>query len=77
MSKSQASFTRPTPTKKADTYGSLIFLPEEVGDLFVGDRTAETLASRPVRGPLKRLTDSVNRLFAILFHFFVRRAETG
>ena len=28
--------------------------------LFVGDQTAETLASRPVRGPLKRLRDSVN-----------------
>ena len=28
--------------------------------LFVGDQTAETLASRPVRGPLKGVWDSVN-----------------
>ncbi|MEY3624370.1 MAG: hypothetical protein RLZZ407_1929, partial [Pseudomonadota bacterium] len=49
-----------TTDKKADTYGSLIFTTRGVGDLFVGDRTAETLASRPVRGPLKRLRDSVN-----------------
>ena len=27
---------------------------------YVGDQTAETLASRPVRGPLKGVSDSVN-----------------
>ena len=31
-----------------------------VGDLFVGDQTAETLASRPVNRPLERVWDSVN-----------------
>ncbi len=31
-----------------------------VGDLFVGDQTAETLASRPVNRPLEGVSDSVN-----------------
>ena len=31
-----------------------------VGDLYVGDQTAETLASRPVNRPLEGVSDSVN-----------------
>jgi hypothetical protein len=52
--------------KKPDTEGSPIFLPEESVSCHVGDQTAEACASRPVKGPLERVFDSVNRLFAIL-----------
>jgi hypothetical protein len=54
MSKSQPRFRKPA-SKKPDTEGSPIFLPEESVSRHVGDQTAETLgfpsgegASRPV-----------------------------
>jgi hypothetical protein len=42
---------------------------------YVGDQSAEALASRPVKGPLKGSYDSVNRVFAILFQKFFRTPE--
>lgn len=64
------------PDKKPDTEGSPIFLPEESVSRHVGDQTAETCASRPVKGPLERVFDSVNSLFAILLQKHGRLAES-
>lgn len=62
--------------KKPDTQRSPIFLPEEGVSCYVGDRAVEALASRPVKRHLGLAFDSVNRLFAILFHFFAEPPKT-
>ena len=75
----KSTMSKSHSTKEADNNGSPICVPGDCCPIYVGDRSVGAGESRQRRvgeGHIWRVFESVNRLFAILFHAAVNRLET-